>query len=67
MLAVCDSGTVGSTPPCQGGCRGFESRLSLYFNAAEARKIRVSAIFMHLFICRQLRNFIEDISLLSLT
>ena len=26
---VCDSSTVGSTPPCQGGGRGFESRLSL--------------------------------------
>lgn len=26
---ICDSSTVGSTPPCQGGGRGFESRLSL--------------------------------------
>ena len=26
---MCDSSTVGSTPPCQGGGRGFESRLSL--------------------------------------
>ena len=26
---TCDSSTVGSTPPCQGGGRGFESRLSL--------------------------------------
>ena len=25
----CDSSTVGSTPPCQGGGRGFEPRLSL--------------------------------------
>ena len=27
---MCDSSTVGSTPPCQGGGRGFESRLSLF-------------------------------------
>ncbi len=27
---ICDSSTVGSTPPCQGGGRGFEPRLSLY-------------------------------------
>ena len=29
QLNTCDSSTVGSTPPCQGGGRGFESRLSL--------------------------------------
>ncbi len=26
---ICDSSTVGSTPPCQGGGREFEPRLSL--------------------------------------
>lgn len=29
IYLMCDSSTVGSTPPCQGGGRGFESRLSL--------------------------------------
>ena len=29
FVLKCDSSTVGSTPPCQGGGRGFESRLSL--------------------------------------
>jgi hypothetical protein len=29
LPALCDSSTVGSTPPCQGGGREFESRLSL--------------------------------------
>ena len=27
---MCDSGSVGRAPPCQGGNRGFESRLSLF-------------------------------------
>ena len=30
QIHTCDSSTVGSTPPCQGGGRGFESRLSLW-------------------------------------
>ena len=30
QIHTCDSSTVGSTPLCQGGGRGFESRLSLW-------------------------------------
>ncbi len=26
---ICASGSVGGAPPCQGGGRGFESRLAL--------------------------------------
>ena len=26
---ICASGSVGRAPPCQGGSRGFESRLAL--------------------------------------
>ena len=31
----CDSSTVGSTPPCQGGGREFEPRLSLLENRSD--------------------------------
>ena len=27
---ICGSGSVGRAPPCQGGCRGSESRLPLH-------------------------------------
>ena len=30
-LHICDSSLVGKAPPCQGGDRGFEPRLSLFF------------------------------------
>ncbi len=29
-LHICDSSLVGKAPPCQGGDRGFEPRLSLF-------------------------------------
>ena len=38
---LCDSGSVGRAPPCQGGNRGFESRLSLV----------ESSVFTGLFCC----------------
>ena len=29
-IIICGSGSVGRAPPCQGGCREFESRLPLH-------------------------------------
>ena len=31
VLRKCGSNSAGRVPPCQGGCREFESRLSLHF------------------------------------
>ena len=35
-LHICDSSLVGKAPPCQGGDRGFEPRLSLFFMPKKA-------------------------------
>ena len=46
---MCDSSTVGSTPPCQGGGRGFESRLSLWKDVASScYAIVVQLVVRHL-------------------
>ena len=34
-LHLCDSSLVGKAPPCQGGDRGFEPRLSLFLLDSE--------------------------------
>ena len=35
IFCKCASGSVGRAPPCQGGSRGFESRLALSENKKE--------------------------------
>ena len=40
MFYECDSGSVGRAPPCQGGNRGFESRLSLFYLKKTSQNVR---------------------------
>ena len=37
ILNISDSGSVGGVRPCQGRCRGFESRLSLFESLVNTR------------------------------
>ena len=47
-LHICDSSLVGKAPPCQGGDRGFEPRLSL---ADRNPKHLVFMVVSDFFIC----------------
>ena len=37
---VCGSSSAGRVPPCQGGCRGSESRLPLHFSRCHGQVVR---------------------------
>ncbi len=42
LILECDSSLVGKAPPCQGGDRGFESRLSLKRRSLDFTGVPVS-------------------------
>ena len=55
---LCGRSSVGRAPPCQGGCRGFESLRPLHFTLSAFQKTTESQIPFQVGMQSSRRNFL---------